>query len=72
MKCFECGDYFDQYYCSVCGKAFSTRCSECHNEIMHGLIAYDTGCDVSGGNLTPNTEEDAQYFPGICDKLRPV
>jgi hypothetical protein len=72
MKCEECGCAFSEYRCPLCGFKIFSACEECHAEIAHGIIFFNADPDASGGNRTPNTEEDAQYFPGVCDRFRPA
>ena len=47
----------------------SVSVRQCHDEIVHSIIAFDVGRPVHGGNSTPYGKEDAQYFPGISDKF---
>ena len=68
-KCTECGDDFNSYYCKECKKYIIGACNECHYEIQHNFITYNTGNSVHGGNGTPYKEDDAQYFPGITDRF---
>lgn len=74
MICKECEDIFIVYFCFKCKKGVVDICRECHDELEHGIIAYNTGKPVHGGSFknSPYCDEDAQYFPGICDKFRPV
>lgn len=69
LTCVECGDITTSYRCKMCDKEIKDRCQECHDELVHGHIAFNTGASVCGGNITPYGSEDAQYFPGISDKF---
>lgn len=70
MICKECNDIYAEYVCYKCRSKIIGLCRECHNELVQGIIKYESGQSVCGGNHTPYTEEDAQYFPGVCDKFR--
>jgi hypothetical protein len=70
MICKVCQDIFTSYICDDCNSEIIILCRECHNEIKHGIIEYNTGNPVHGGNATPYTEDDAPYFPGVSDKFR--
>lgn len=72
MICRECKDIFTPYICDECKNEVTNLCLECHNEIWHGKIEHNTGMPVHGGSpfSSPFYEDDAQYYPGICDKFR--
>ena len=70
LICKECNCVFTLYVCNKCKRIIKKTCNECHNEIKHGFITHNTGRPVHGGNTTPYTFDDAQYFPGVCDKFR--
>ncbi len=72
MICNECKDIFRPYICYECKNKIINLCHECHNEIKHDIIEHNAGKPVHGGSVfsSPYHEDDAQYFPGICDKFR--
>ena len=68
MKCEICGGNFSVVECRECLNKIG-ECLECHNELFHGITEPPSSNIPACGNLTPMTEEDAQYHPGISDKF---
>ena len=61
--CESCGDTFGEFICEHCSYGgLSTKCKECHHEVQHKIIQFDTGFPLCG-NPTPYKEEDAKEFP---------
>ena len=70
FSCPYCKDKTEVYFCQDCDKEIIDICLECHIEIIHKHIIVGDNNMKLGGNGCPYPEEDAQFFPGICDKWR--
>lgn len=71
IKCKHCKDTLTIGYCEECQQILSYICKECHNEVVHNKIrvALSKNTPIVGDlKSSPYHEEDAQYYPGICDK----
>lgn len=69
--CKECGDRYTICRCrhDDCIKNDDGRCMECHLELFHKIVPDCADNIPRCGNEIGYPEDDAQYFPGICDRF---
>lgn len=68
--CIFCKEQYTATVCPICSKVIQWACGTCHAEIEHDKIPDPSENIPLVGDLksSPYSEEDAQYYPGICDK----
>ena len=70
-ECIECGDCFEDFSCILCNEKIpkDSRCKECHNEIIHSVVEFNSGKPLFGGR--EDVVDDGNEYESIVPNITP-